>query len=320
MLEYNGNAVEEARIIMRCGSIDLGTNTARLLIGDLDSGRLATLRVEREIVRLGGGFTDDYGLSDEAQQRAISCLKRFAEIMKEYAVREVSASATSAVRDALNGSAFVERVLEETGILLKVIDGKQEGILTLKGAVAGLDLVHDSLVVVDVGGGSTEITIAEKGDIMYTESMPLGVVRLTEGFVYPDEMNKRIAAILGEFKSGLYSAGVTVKPDSVMIATAGTATTLAAIKMEMTEYDYRKVNNLIMSRSDIAEIYERLLPLNRRERLLVKGLETGREDLIIPGILIILHTMDLLGFAKLKVSDYGLLEGLALSNDDFRLV
>jgi exopolyphosphatase/guanosine-5'-triphosphate,3'-diphosphate pyrophosphatase len=102
-----------------------------------------------------------------------------------------------------------------------------------------------------------------------------------------------------------------------MIATAGTATTLAAIKMEMLDYDYRKVNNFLINRSDIVEIYERLLPLNPRERLLIPGLEKGREDLIIAGILILLHSMDYLGFGSLKVSDYGLLEGLALSGDLF---
>jgi exopolyphosphatase/guanosine-5'-triphosphate,3'-diphosphate pyrophosphatase len=302
---------------MRCASIDLGTNSARLLIGDRDSGRLATIRIEREIVRLGGGFTDDHGLSDEAQQRAVGCLKRFSEIIKQYAVQQIHASATSAVRDAKNGLFFVERVLEETGIKLTVIDGELEGRLTLKGVMSGLDLMHDSMVVVDVGGGSTEITIVELGIIQYVVSMPLGVVRLTEGFGYPEAMSKRIGSILVDLITQISSANVCIKPDSVMIATAGTATTLAAIKMEMLDYDYRKVNNFLISRSDIVAIYERLLPLNPRERLLIPGLEKGREDLIIAGLLILLHSMDILGFNFLKVSDYGLLEGLALSGDLF---
>ncbi|MDD5284254.1 MAG: exopolyphosphatase [Desulfuromonadaceae bacterium] len=301
---------------MRCAAIDLGTNTARLLIGDYDSSHLATLCVEREIVRLGGGFTDEQGLSENAQLRALGCLKRFSGIMKEFGVQRVTASATSAVRDAVNGRIFVERVFIETGIRLTVIDGKLEGILTLKGVISGLNAIHDSMVVIDVGGGSTEITISEHGNILYDVSLPLGVVRLTEGFGTPEAMSERIAAILGDLHASVISAGVCIKPDAVMIATAGTATTLAAIKMEMVDYDYRKVNNLLMSRVEIAEVYDRLIVLNREERTLIPGLEAGREDLIIAGILIILHFMDLLGFTWLKVSDYGLLEGLALSGDD----
>jgi exopolyphosphatase/guanosine-5'-triphosphate,3'-diphosphate pyrophosphatase len=302
---------------MRCAAIDLGTNTARLLVGDRDSGGLHTIRVEREIIRLGGGFTHEYGLSESAEQRALRCLKRYSGIMEEYGVRHIRACATSAVRDAVNGPAFVERVLKETGIKLAVIDGGLEGRLTLKGVISGLDLIHDSMVVIDVGGGSTEITIAEHGNILYVVSLPLGVVRLTEGSGTPEAMSERIAGILGNFQSEISLAGVCIKPDSVMIATAGTATTLAAIKMEMVDYDYRRVNNLLISRGEIAGIYERLIPLDPVERILVPGLEKGREDLIIAGILIILQSMDYLGFTSLKVSDYGLLEGLALSDNDF---
>lgn len=317
MLEHHGNAAEETRIGMRCAAIDLGTNTARLLIGDRDSGRLDTILVEREIVRLGGGFTHTCGLSVDAQQRALDCLKRFSRIIEAYDIQQVRASATSAVRDAVNGHVFVERVLSETGIKLAVIDGDREGRLTLRGVMSGLDVFHENLAVIDVGGGSTELTIAGHGETLYVNSLPLGVVRLTEGFNTPHAMSERISDVLEGLKTEILSAGACMKPDSVMIATAGTATTLAAIKMEMVDYDYRRVNNFRISRTDIAGIYQRLLPLKPQERLLVPGLEKGREDLIVAGILIILHAMDYLGFNWLKVSDYGLLEGLALSDEDF---
>lgn len=316
MLEYHGDAVTETRIIMRCAAIDLGTNTARLLVGDRDSNTLSTICIEREIVRLGGGFSHEYGLSDSAQKRALHCLKRFSAIMNEYGVQQIRASATSAVRDAVNGPAFVARVLKETGIKLAVIDGDLEGRLTLKGVVAGLDTMHDRMVVIDVGGGSTEITIAEYGTALYVNSLPLGVVRLTEGFGAPQAMKERISVLLGDLISEISVAGVCMQPDSIMIATAGTATTLAAIKLEMKDYDYRRVNNFLISRQEISEIYERLLPLSPQERILIPGLEPGREDLIVAGILIIMHAMDFFGFSWLKVSDYGLLEGLALSEEE----
>jgi exopolyphosphatase/guanosine-5'-triphosphate,3'-diphosphate pyrophosphatase len=300
---------------VKCAAIDLGTNTARLLIGDRDSGRMTTICVEREIVRLGGNFTHDEGLSADAQQRALNCLKRFSEIIDMHGVQSVLATATSAVRDAVNGAVFVDMVLKATGIRLNIIDGDLEGRLTLKGVISGLDQLHDNILVIDVGGGSTEITIASDGKPQFVRSLPLGVVRLTEGFGTPAAMNERIESVFKELKDELLATEIIINQDCVMIATAGTATTLAAIKMEMIDYDYRRVNNFLINRAEIVAIYERLLPLKPQERTLIPGLEKGREDLIIAGILILLHAMDSLGFTGIKVSDYGLLEGLALSEN-----
>lgn len=298
---------------MRCAAIDFGTNTARLLIVEYEFQKLVTLHVEREIVRLGGGFTDDKGLSNDAQLRGLSCLKRFADIMKEYGVIKMRASATSAVRDALNGPSFVDLVKKETGIQLTVIDGDIEGRLTLNGVISGLDVIRENLVVLDVGGGSTEITVAENGIPLFVHSMPLGVVRLTEGFAKYQSIKQRISTILNQLSVELSSTGILIHPESELVSTAGTATTLAAIQMEMEEYDYRRVNNFLISREQIEAIYERLMPLTPQERIMVPGLEKGREDLIMAGILVTTSVMDAFGFSRLKVSDYGLLEGLALS-------
>lgn len=299
---------------MKCAAIDFGTNTARLLIGERHNHKLSTLRVEREIVRLGGGFSDERGLSEEAQQRGLNCLKRFAAIMREYGVEQVRASATSAVRDAVNGASFVELVSRETGISLNVIGGDLEARLTLAGVISGLDVIEDRMVVLDVGGGSTEITVAEDGIPLFVSSIPLGVVRLTEGFRTLPSMIRRIEAVMSQLESEMSAAGICGQPGSELVATAGTATTLAAIQMEMTEYDYRRVNNYLITRTEIESIYQRLLPLSPSERISIPGLEKGREDLIMAGILITVHVMDRFGFGRLKVSDYGLLEGLAISD------
>lgn len=299
---------------MKCAAIDFGTNTARLLIGERINQKLSTLRVEREIVRLGGGFSDDRGLSEEAQQRGLSCLKRFAAIIREYGVEQIRASATSAVRDAVNGATFVEHVFRETGIRLNVIGGDLEGRLTLDGVISGLDVIHEKMVVLDVGGGSTELTVAENGTPLFVRSIPLGVVRLTEGFTTIRSMTQRIATVMNQLEAEMSAAGIFGQPGSELVATAGTATTLAAIQMEMTDYDYRQVNNFLISRAEIEAIYQRLLPLSPAERISIPGLEKGREDLIMAGILITEQVMDRFGFARLKVSDYGLLEGLAISD------
>ena len=245
----------------------------------------------------------------------MSCLGRFSEILRGYGVKQVRASATSAVRDALNGRAFVEKAFQETGINLVVIDGEEEARLTLTGVLSALDSEPKMLVVLDVGGGSTEFTVSSAGIPAFIKSMPVGVVRLTEGFRTNSEMSARVQSVINRLGDDLSSAGIVFSKEAELVGTAGTATTLAAIKLEMVEYDYRTVNNFTINRDDIVAIYQRLLLLTPQERLLVKGVEKGREDLIMAGLVIITSVMDKFGFTRLKVSDFGLLEGLALSNN-----
>ncbi|MBL0226429.1 MAG: exopolyphosphatase [Geobacteraceae bacterium] len=296
----------------RVAAIDFGTNTARLLIADRrPDGSFKLVRIEREIVRMGGGFSKETGLSADAIQRGSHCLQRFAGILNEYGVRNPRAVATSAVRDAINGQSFIGQIYRQTGIALTVIDGEQEGILTLTGVVAGLDCQPDHLMVFDVGGGSTEYTLSHGGEAVFVRSIPLGVVRLTEGTATAAEMSEKIEKELCLLSNEL-SDSLVAAPDqgTLLVGTAGTATTLAAISMKMATYDYRRVHNSILSIDEIRRIYRLLLPLSPEVRLEIPGLEKGREDLIIAGMLITLNTMERFGFRSFKVSDYGLLEGL----------
>lgn len=301
----------------RIAAIDFGTNTARLLIADRQTdGSFSQVYLKRTIVRLGGGFDRETGLSPEAVVRGLSCLKDFRADIDLHSVDSVRAVATSAVRDAANGPDFVGTVFSETGIRLSVIDGSDEGAVTLLGVLAGLDVKPENLFLFDVGGGSTEYILARGSSPCFVRSLPLGVVRLTEGQSSVDGMSSKIhreLACLGEIMA---NAGIVIDPDATTLAgTAGTATTLAAISLEMEQYDYRKVNNHLLERKEIRRILEMLLPLSPLERLSVPGLEPGREDLIIAGILVTLHTMELFGFDQMKVSDYGLLEGIIASRE-----
>lgn len=292
-------------------SIDLGTNTARLLIGRMEGGEIAPLLVKRQITRLGGGFTKKGGISPEAWQRSVDALLDFADEMKRAGVVRVRAVATSAVRDAPNGAAFCADVFEKSGIRLEVIDGREEGLLTLAGVLSALHRKTGDFFVFDVGGGSTEYTLADGNLPLHTESLSLGVVRLTEGKTDIPAMEEKIARELDGLKGALEGKGLLGRLDgAVLVGTAGTATTLAAISLGMTDYDYRLVNNHVLAREEIRGIFDSLLPLTPAERLRVPGLEKGREDLIIAGILITLKTMELFGFDRMTVSDFGLLEGV----------
>ncbi len=300
----------------RLAVIDLGTNTARLLIADRSvEGDFRQVYLRREVVRMGGGFSRTVGLSREAMQRGLSCLVRFSEAIRRHDAPTVLAVATSAVRDAANGAEFVGRVKGEAGIDLRVIDGIVEGTLTLAGVMAGLDRPCDEALVLDIGGGSTEYTLARQGRVHYVRSLPLGVVRLTEGKGTVAAMERKIRKELGLLFHDMGNSGCIPGTGVPLIGTAGTATTLAAISMEMEDYDYRKINNSILSRMEVESIFERLLPMTPEERLRVPGLEKGREDLIVAGILMVLETMELFGVETMRVSDYGLLEGLVVRGE-----
>lgn len=299
-------------------SIDLGTNTARLLIGRVERGAVAPILVKRRITRLGGGFTREAGISPEAWQRTLEALSDFADEMKRGGVTRLRAVATSAVRDAVNGAVFCRKVAERTGIRLEVIDGEEEGRLTLAGVISGLNRKEGDFFVFDVGGGSTEYTLAESRRPLYTESLPLGVVRLTEGKPDVAAMEEKIDRELAGFGGRLEGRGLRGRlGGATLVGTAGTATTLAAISLGMTDYDYRLVNNHILTREEIGRLFAMLLPLSPAERLMVPGLERGREDLIIAGTLITLRTMDTFGYDRMTVSDFGLLEGVLLGLDVF---
>lgn len=301
----------------RIAAIDFGTNTARLLIADLfDDGQFEQVVLLRTIVRLGGGFSRETGLAEDAIQRARLCLHQFADTIRKHAVDSVRAVATSAVRDAVNGPAFVDQIAQETGIRLDVIDGLTEGRVTLAGVLAGLDQQPEQLLMFDVGGGSTEYTIARGASPLFVHSLPLGVVRLTEGKADPAAMADKIGRELDYLQQQMAQSQVELFPGTLLVGTAGTATTLAAISLKMAEYDYRKVNNYTLQQQEIQRIYDLLLPLSPEQRLSVAGLEKGREDLIIAGSLITLLTLQRFGFGSMKVSDYGLLEGLVVSDLD----
>ena len=298
----------------RQASIDLGTNTVRLLIASVGPEGFDPILVKRRITRLGGGFTRETGISPEAWQRSIVALEEFSEEFEKHEVVRLRAVATSAVRDAVNGVEFCAEVLARTGIALEIISGEEEGLLTLRGVRAGLGDPDGTFLVFDVGGGSTEYTLADGGTPRLTRSLPLGVVRLTEGKPEFSAMAEKVDRELAALAAEMAQAGVTVDPSCCHLAgTAGTATTLAAIDLEMTDYNYRLVNGHWLARDSVAAIFDRLLALTPEERLMVPGMEKGREDLIIAGALVSLKTMDCFGFNGMMVSDFGLLEGVLLS-------
>jgi exopolyphosphatase/guanosine-5'-triphosphate,3'-diphosphate pyrophosphatase len=308
--------------VIRAASIDIGTNTIRMLIADISSaGAFTPLRCERVITRLGEGFHTGGMLSESACRRSMKALDAFAHLIKSYPVTRVHAVATSVVREAGNGAAFCSRVAQQTGHEVKVLSGSEEARLTLAGVLWSVR-ADDLCLIVDIGGGSTELILARDGLSLHAASIRLGVVHLSESLLHSDppsqpEMRSLKAIIHDRFDAAIAhdfsSALPALKPSSVrLIGTAGTITTLAAIDLNMTQYDPARITNHCLSRSALDAIFHRLAGMKRKQRTIIAGLEKGREDLIIPGAALLLHLMNRFGFETITVSDGGLLEGILI--------
>jgi len=303
---------------MRIASIDIGTNTFRILVGEVKDKELKKLYIDRVITRLGGGFSKEKRIPEEAAGRAIRVLGGFASILKEYEVEKIRAVATSVVRESINGYEFLERVRRETGIRAEVISGEEEARFTVKGVLKSVSVNSGYSVIFDVGGGSTEYVLVEQSEILGLRSTNLGVVHLTERFIEGNLPSKSDIGAISEEIWDVLSSELSWMPkassnDLTLIGTAGTPTTLAAIELGLEKYDPDLVNGFVLKKNAALKIFDTLIRIPSEERLRIRGLEKGREDVIIPGALIVLKTMERFSKDEILVSDGGLLEGVAYS-------
>ncbi len=301
--------------MVRVASIDLGTNTIRLLVVDagLDRGWSAVAQAQT-IARLGEGSRATGRLSEAAVERALSTVEEFHARARALHAERMLIVATSAVREAANGSEFCERVRRVTGQAVRVVAGAEEGRLTLLGVLHGLPWLSGTLVVVDIGGGSTEFILARDRQLVSARSLLLGVVPLAERYRTAEPVDQaRSAGLEREVRSRLAEdlgdLLAVVRPDH-LVGTAGTVTTLAALDQALSQYDAEKVHGYRLARSRVEALLEDLAALPASARVARSCLEPGRADLIIPGIAICLAAMNAFGSTSILVSDYGLREGI----------
>lgn len=297
-------------------SIDVGTNTIRLFIGFPGNG-LRPLVIKRVICRLGEGFVKKGKLCDGAIERTILTLKDYSQYLEKYEVSHWRAVATGVVREAENSTDFLDKVKNETGITLDVIDWKEEAKLTLKGVLISLKEVPKEGLIFDIGGGSTEYIFSSQKDPVWMESLALGVVYLTEKHLSSDpptreELHKMGEEIERELAKIFPLSAIKLENSSQLIGTAGTVTTLAAMDQSLRSYEPEKVRGYILKKDRISSIYSHLTKIPISERRKIPSLERGREDLILAGSAIVLKTIALAQLDGITVSDAGLLEGVAL--------
>jgi exopolyphosphatase/guanosine-5'-triphosphate,3'-diphosphate pyrophosphatase len=298
----------------RLATVDLGTNTVRLLVVETDGGGWRPLHQTQRVTRLGEGQAEAGRLLPEPMRRTAAAVAEFARDARGLGATRVRIVATSAVREAGNRAEFVARLEAESGESVEVVSGEDEARLTLQGVTSGLPALGDSFVLFDIGGGSTEFVLARDGEPAAAVSLRLGVVPLVEEWGEPgavrwdrfasmrERIERRLAA---EVPDAIASAKV-----GELVGTAGTVTTLAALDLGLSAYDAARVHGHRLGRAAVERELARLGALSVADRGRLPCLEPGRADVIIPGIAICLATLTRFRREHLVVSDRGLREGL----------
>ncbi|MBO9708102.1 MAG: Ppx/GppA family phosphatase [Caulobacter sp.] len=318
-------------------ALDLGTNNCRLLVATPSPRGFRVVEAYSRIVRLGEGLSQSGMLSDEAMDRSMAALKVCAEKIRRRRVVRVKAVATQACRGAANGPDFVRRVADETGLRLQIITPKEEAQLSVAGCMSLFDREADAALVVDVGGGSTELSWVDlKGEGLDAKprqfaawrlpikawlSIPIGVVTLAERFPEGDRADASWFRAMVEAVKARIEAFPHAEPmrrhfegdRAHMVGTSGAITSLAGLHLGLARYDRNVVDGLWMERSDCEAAAERLLTLTASERAKEPCIGADRADLVLAGAAILQAVQELWPCSRVRVADRGLREGLLMS-------
>lgn len=310
-------------------ALDLGTNNCRLLIATPAGGGFRIVDAYSRIVRLGEGLSQSGRLSDAAMERALSALSICADKIKRRGAIKVKAIATQACRSAENGAEFIARVTERTGLRLEIISPKEEARLAVAGCLNLLDRDTEAALVLDVGGGSTELSwvdlaqAPERGKtppIKAWVSIPIGVVTLAERFPEEDggeawfrsmveAMKERIAA----FEHAEPMRPIFERGGAHLVGTSGAITSLAGLHLRLAKYDRTKVDGLWMTRGQCEAVSNRLAALSQTDRAKEPCIGPDRADLVLAGAAILQAVQESWPCERVRVADRGLREGLLMS-------
>ena len=305
-------------------AIDLGTNNCRLLIArpDVDNDTFTIIDSFSRIVRLGEGVAKSGLLSERAMERTLSALRICARLMSRHQVTDVRSVATEACRRARNGAEFLTRVKRSAGIALDVLGPEDEVALALLGCLTLIDQTADHVLLVDIGGGSTELAWLDRDAadptrlLRFTASLPIGVVSLTEMFSpEPDEaafdaMVRHVQTLLAPIETEHHFRELIDGKQLQMLGTSGTVTTLAAVLLDLPRYDRRAIDGLVVDPDRIQSVSERLRGMTNASRAAHPCIGHGRADLVVAGCAILGAILQYWPADTLGVADRGLREGI----------
>lgn len=298
---------------MKVAALDLGSNTFLCLIAEVDRNAVkAVLHDQVEMVRLGQGLSGSKKFHPEALQRADATLEKFSQVIKKHQPDKILAMATSAARDAENKEDLFE-LGRKHGIPIEIIPGNKEAEITYRGATSGLGDFNDDIMVVDIGGGSTEFIFGRGPQLLSGKSLDIGCVRLTERFIKAQPTPEDQLTVAEEFVSSELMKIKEIMPNGFdikqIVAVAGTPTTLAAA--ELGGFVPEKIDGFVFTEENLNRWLNRLVHASVGEKIKF-GIPEGRADVILIGVIILLRTLKNLGKSQLKVSTRGVRYGVAL--------
>jgi exopolyphosphatase / guanosine-5'-triphosphate,3'-diphosphate pyrophosphatase len=305
---------DEAEVLH--AAVDIGTNSLHLVIARIDGkGAFEIVGSEKDQVRLGSGSSDMRELSSEAIDRGIAALTRYRRLV-DAAGADLTAVATSAIREADNRHVFLDRAAAEAGVDVEVISGIEEARLIHLGILQALPVLHQRLLLIDIGGGSTEFLVGQDGAVIDARSMKLGAIRLTDRFFPGGEVDeKAVAASRSWINHLLTPVAQQLRPHgySILVGSSGTIENLAAMIELRRGNSPNTLNNVTISRAELGDVVGELVghrhPESRRK---VKGLDSNRADTIVAGAVLLDQSMALFGCDELTVSTFALREGVLL--------
>lgn len=301
---------------MKLASIDIGTNSMRLLITDYDKEFVHREKYV-DITRIGRGVDDKGCISEEAMERNLRALKKFVDRAREENCEEIFVMGTSALRDSRNRQEFVDRAKKETGLGIDILSGEEEALLGFYGVASDLQ-ESGYVLIVDIGGGSTEFILGDKKQgILFTKSENIGSVRLTERFVRKDPPSMQELAEMEAFIRRIAEQTVDILrtyPIKKLIGIGGTATSLSAMVQQLEPYDSDKVHRSLIFKEELEAIFCELVLKTLTQRREMPGLQPERADVIIAGTHILCTLMKMLSINEILISEYDNLEGLIYRN------
>jgi exopolyphosphatase / guanosine-5'-triphosphate,3'-diphosphate pyrophosphatase len=303
---------------IRVAVIDVGTNSARLLVADVEGGLVSPVERRSTVTRLGRGVDLSGRLSAEAIEDACAAIGEYVGTVEELGAERVVAIATSAVRDAENGSAFVAELRERFALSARVLDGEEEARLTYLGATSDRAPSEPTLVV-DIGGGSTELIVGTGAEISFHTSLQAGVVRHSERHIGSDPPTAIELESLAADVRGLIEAAVGPGVEArAGIAVAGTPTSLAAIEMELEPYDPARVHGHVLALPSIQRMLSQLASTPLAERVEIPGLHADRAPTVVAGVVILVETMRAFDLTQIEASEHDILYGTAIATASSR--
>ena len=303
---------------MKVGTIDIGTNSMRLLIADYENNKIKNRKKYINTTRIGQGVDKEGYITEEALERNLKALKDFSDKCVQEKCEKVYCMGTSALRDSKNGQYFVDRAKELTNIDVKIICGQEESNLGFMGVLEGTEgNKKDDILVMDIGGGSTEFIVGNEDGIKFSKSENVGALRMTEKFITTDpisveefnNMTKFIEDTISSTLEKLKSMHI-----SKLVGIGGAITSLSAINQQLEIYSMEKVHNSVVTKKELEKILQNLKNMTLNDKKTIKGLQPKRADIITAGVKILHIVMENLEFEEIMISEYDNLEGLICQN------